>query len=202
MLGPIRTDRLLLRCWNASDAPRLKDAIDASLPELQMWVPWAMHEPSPVEALADRLVGFRDRFGSGEDWAFGVFDAGETRVLGGAGLHPRGGTDHLEIGYWIRTDATGQGLATEAAAALCAAAFERPRIARVEIHCDAANHRSAAIPRRLGFQLRRTLLRDSPTRGSQREIQVWSLARPAASEGARPAADVAALIEEQRNRWP
>ena len=198
MLERIRTARLLLRCWHRSDAPRLKAAIDASLPELQMWVPWAQHEPSAVEALAHRLDGMRERFLAGEDWAFGVFDANETRVLGGAGLHPRGGTDHLEIGYWVRTDATGQGLATEAADALCAAAFERPDIARVEIHCDAENHRSAAIPRRLGFRLRRTEPRDSVARGQQREIQVWSLDRRTAH--ARPAVE-AARLEDESDRW-
>ena len=198
MLERIRTARLLLRCWHPSDAPGLKEAIDASLPELQMWVPWAQHEPSTLEALAQRLDGMRERFLAGEDWAFGVFDAGETRVVGGAGLHPRGGTDHLEIGYWVRTDATGQGLATEAAAALCAAAFESPGIARVEIHCDAENYRSAAIPRRLGFRLRRTVPRDPAARGPQREIQVWSLDRRTAH--ARPAVE-AARLEDESDRW-
>lgn len=56
----------------------------------------------------------RERFVANEEWACGLFDASEKRVVGGAGLHSRGTTDHLEIGYWIRSDASGQGLATEA----------------------------------------------------------------------------------------
>lgn len=179
MRESIRTDRLLLRCWEPSDASRLKEAIDSSLPELQPWVPWALHEPSPVDALAARLAGMRARFAAGEDWAFGVFDADGTRVIGGAGLHPRGGAEHLEIGYWIRTDATGQGFATEVAVALCAAAFEEPGIVRVEIHCDVNNHRSAAIPRRLGFHLARTVRKAVATStGREPDTQIWVTNQP------------------------
>jgi RimJ/RimL family protein N-acetyltransferase len=179
----IRTERLLLRCWTPSDAASLKNAIDSSLPELQPWVPWAVHEPSLIDALAERLAGMRDRFRSGEDWAYGVFDAGETRVLGGTGLHARGSRDHLEIGYWIRTDATGQGFATESAAALCAAAFECTGVDRVEIHCDARNVRSAAVPRRLGFLLDRTFRQPAASAGGgERQMQVWTMTRPAGLE--------------------
>ena len=120
----------------------------------------------------------RQKFVSGADWAFAVFDSDETRLLGGAGLHPRGSTDHLEIGYWIRTDATGQGFALEAAHALCATAFVATSVDRLEIHCDAENTRSAAVARRLGFQLTKTLRQDVVTaRGEKRDTLVWTLLR-------------------------
>jgi RimJ/RimL family protein N-acetyltransferase len=171
----IRTERLLLRCWHPDDATRLKDAIDSSLPELRDWVPWAMGEPSPVERLAQRLSKMREQFATGEDWAFGVFDADDTQLLGGAGLHPRGATDHLEIGYWIRTDATRRGFALEAAAALCAWARAHANVERLEIHCDAENTRSAAVAQRLGFTLTRTFRQETVTaRGGERETMVWT----------------------------
>ncbi len=40
---------------------------------------------------------------------------------------------------------------TAAARALATAAFDLDGISRVEIRCDVANDRSAAVPRRLGF---------------------------------------------------
>jgi RimJ/RimL family protein N-acetyltransferase len=129
----------------------------------------------------------RARFVAGEDWPFGVFDPSETRVLGGAGLHTCDAPDTLAIGYWIRTDATGHGLATEAAAAMCGAAFARPQVARVEIHCDADNLGSAAIPPRLGFQLTRTLRERAVTsRGVERQTLVWTLPRAAFEAGSGP----------------
>ena len=174
----IETGRLLLRCWQPADAPRLKDAIDSSLAELQAWMPWARDEPSPVEVLTTRLTGFRDEFRAGREWLYAVFDRADTRVLGGTGLHPRIGQDGLEIGYWIRTDAARRGYASEAAATLTAVAFEFATIGRVEIRCDPCNLRSAAIPRRLGYQHRATRLADARTPvGAPRDTMVWTVTR-------------------------
>ncbi len=43
----IHTRKLVLRCWNPTDAPLLKAAIDESLDELRPWMPWARNEPGP-----------------------------------------------------------------------------------------------------------------------------------------------------------
>ena len=170
----------MIRCWRPEDAALLKDAIDNSLRELQMWVPWAMHEPSSVESIATRLGAMHERFVAGHDWAYGLFEADESKVIGGAGLHPRGSTEHLEIGYWIRTDASGRGLATEAAAALCWAGFAHTSVERLEIHCDIENARSAGVARRLGFERAREFRQEAVTAmGSHRQTVVWTLERPA-----------------------
>jgi RimJ/RimL family protein N-acetyltransferase len=149
----ITTDRLVLRCWDPADAPLLKEAIDASLDHLRPWMDWALAEPTTVEQKADLLRTFADQFARGEDAIYGIFETAEDRVVGGTGFHPRLREDAREIGYWIRADATGQGLASEATAALTRVGFEVESLRRIEIHCDAANLRSAAIPRKLGYTL-------------------------------------------------
>jgi RimJ/RimL family protein N-acetyltransferase len=172
----IATPRLVLRRWQPSDAEYLKDAIDASLTELQAWMTWALDEPSPIDVLERRLQRFHDEFGVGRDWIYGVFDDAERRVVGGTGLHARGGPDALEIGYWIRTDATHRGYASEAAATLTDVAFELTAVARVEIRCDPDNRRSAAVPRRLGYRHTETLQCDGRTpAGAPRDTMVWAL---------------------------
>jgi len=180
MLERIESERLVIRGWRPEDAAPLKDAIDSSLGELRLWVPWAMDEPSSVQILATRLAAMRERFVAGDDWAYGVFEADESKVIGGAGLHPRGSTEHLEIGYWIRTGARGRGFATEAAAALCGAAFAHTSVERLEIHCDVENARSARVARCLGFERGRELRQETVTpRGSHRNTVVWTLNRSA-----------------------
>ena len=180
MLERIESERLLIRCWRPEDAPHLKEAIDSSLGDLQPWVPWAMHEPSSVSTIAERLQSMREQFLENKDWAFGLFERDETKVVGGAGLHPRGTTDHLEIGYWLRSGVSGRGLATEAAAALCRAAFAYTPVERLEIHCDAENGRSVAVARRLGFVRDREFRQETRTaRGSHRSTLVWTLQRSA-----------------------
>jgi len=158
----IRTERLLLRCWNPSDAPLLKDAIDSSLENLGRWMPWAREEPTSVEEKAELLRGFRGRFDLGQDFVYGIFNLDEAEVVGGTGLHTRAGDDALEIGYWIRDSRVGNGFASEAAAALTRVAFEVCGVDRVEIRVDPANTTSLAIPRRLGFGEEGTLRRRLP----------------------------------------
>lgn len=183
----IESDRLVLRRWRPTDAPLLKDAIDTSLPHLQEWMPWAAAEPSPLPQIEDRLSGFAATFLAGREWFYGIFTRTEDQVLGGCGLHPRSAisgertdatapgerVDRLEIGYWLRADATGHGYATEASRSLLQAALAQPGIVAVEIRCDPENVQSAAVPPRLGFR-RVGTAREPPASGLQREeTMVW-----------------------------
>jgi RimJ/RimL family protein N-acetyltransferase len=185
----IRTERLLLRCWRPDDAPLIQEAIAGSLEHLRPWLPWALAEPSPAAAMAERLELFAAWFQVGEDWHYGIFAPGEQRVIGGCGLHPRIGPLGIEIGYWIRADETRRGYATEAAEALTRAALALPGIERVEIRCDARNHPSAGIPRKLGYQLVETRPDNAAPGGGPREVLVFRLARTSGEPGrgaARP----------------
>jgi RimJ/RimL family protein N-acetyltransferase len=186
----LRTPRLILRCPRPETALLLRAAVVASLPELRQWMDWAIHEPAELPTLEERLTRFRDDFLGGRDWPYGIFDPADGSVLGGAGLHPRRGPGALEIGYWIRSDVTGRGLGTEAAAALTRVAVEVHGVQRVEIRCDPNNTRSAAIPRRLGYRHETTLPHDTLTPdGCPRDTMVWALA--ADDYPSSPAASVA-----------
>lgn len=174
----ILTARLVLRCWEPTDASRLKDAIDASLDHLQPWMPWAHDEPEELQAKVERLRQFRGRFDLDQDYVYGVFDQQEQKVLGGTGLHTRLGEGIREIGYWIHAAHVGLGYATEASAALTRVAFEVDGVQRVEIHHDPANVASGAIPSKLGFHhesTRRKYKRELS--GVWRDTQIWTLHR-------------------------
>jgi RimJ/RimL family protein N-acetyltransferase len=176
---PIRTPRLLLRCYRVSDAPLLKHAIDSSLDHLRPSMPWIVDEPSPLPVIEARLGTFREQFMTGRDWVYGIFAPGEEEVLGGTGLHPRVGPDALEIGYWLRADVTGRGLATEAVAALTTAGFTTFSAKRIEIRCDPRNLRSMGVARRLGYRHVETLIGNTFTpAGAVRDTMVWALEPP------------------------
>jgi len=156
----IHTNRLVLRCWSPDDAPLLASAITESLDHLRPWMPWAAAEPKPLRRkVRQRLARFRAWFHLGENLIWGIFDPAEARVLGGTGLHCRIGAGAAEIGYWIHAGHVGQGLGTEAAAAVTRVGFEVERLKRLEIHCDPANVASAAIPRKLGYDHQVTVRR-------------------------------------------
>jgi RimJ/RimL family protein N-acetyltransferase len=172
----IETDRLVVRCFSPEDAPKLKEAIDASLEHLRPWMPWAKSEPETLDTKVELLRRFRGNFDHGNDFAYGIFSADDSPLLGGIGLHPRVGPNGLEIGYWVRANHIGKGFATEAVTGVMKVAFQVHKVARVEIHCDPINVRSTAIPRKLGFTLDATLRRRAVRPdGSERDTMVWSL---------------------------
>jgi RimJ/RimL family protein N-acetyltransferase len=141
----------VIRCWDPGDAGLLKDAVDSSLDHLRPWMPWAHEAPIPIEQVVDLLRRFRGQFDLGQDFVYGILSGEESEVVGGTGLHTRSGAGSFEIGYWIRANRAGQGLCTEAAAALTRVGFELCGADRIEIRVDPANAASRAIPRKLGF---------------------------------------------------
>ena len=174
----IETDRLVIRCYEPEDAAQLKEAVDASLDHLRPWMPWARYEPQPLDQKIELLRMFRGQFDTDVNYTYGIFTPDESRLLGGSGLHPRGGPGSLEVGYWIRADETGQGIATEVTAVLTRAGVEHGGLERVDVQVDPENERSLSIPRKLGFTEEGTLRRRLDPKedgGARRDSVLFSM---------------------------
>lgn len=180
MTGPaycILTQRLVLRCWEPTDAPRLQGAISQSLRDLRPWMPWAQNEPEELEAKVLRLRQFRAAFDQDREYVYGIFSrTDQQQILGSAGLHRRTAAEVRELGYWIHADHGGRGYATEAAGALTRLAFEVEQVRRAEIRCEPDNVRSARVAAKLGFRHEATLRQDviGPD-GRPRDTMIWAL---------------------------
>lgn len=152
----IEAEGLVLRRWTADDLPARFEAISASYEPLHAWMDW-MREPPTLEGQRAwdefRGHGWPDETG----FNYGVFDSdtAHTTVLGAISALDRIGPAALEIGYWCHVAHTGKGVITRGVRALTGVLLALDGIDRVEIHCDEANIRSAAIPRRLGYRLDR-----------------------------------------------
>ena len=168
----------VLRPFAVADAEALARAVRESLEHLSPWMPWADVNSAQVEFQRQRLQGVVDQFARGEEYQYGLFDLDETRVLGSFGLMTRRGRGSLEIGYWVHVDAIGHGHATRATAALTDVAFELAGVKHVLIYTDVANLRSAAVPRKLGYELLR--IEDAPRAASSEtgRQQVWQRNTP------------------------
>jgi len=129
------------------------DAVTASLPELRVWMPWAIQSPT-TDVYSDVLKGFDAAFDAGTEFVFGMFEVPGSVVVGGCGLHFRHGLGVAEIGYWVRTDRHRRGYATSAARALTSAAFRYlEEMDEVQIIMDKANTASAGVPAKVGYEL-------------------------------------------------
>lgn len=155
----LRTPRLLLRPWRATDAEALQPILEANAAHLGPWIPAHVALPAPLPALKDRLAGFAADFAADRSFRFAILTGDESRLLGEADLFPRDAgervplacADRAELGYWLAANATGQGIATEAVGALFDVAATLRQMTHAEIRCDVANAPSGAVARRLGF---------------------------------------------------
>jgi RimJ/RimL family protein N-acetyltransferase len=168
----------VLRPFAVTDADALARAVRESLDHLKPWMPWADANSANTDFQRQRLRGVVDQFARGEEYQYGLFPPDESRVLGSFGLMTRRGRGTLEIGYWMHVDAIGRGHATRAAAALTNVAFGVAGVKHVLIYTDVANLRSAAIPRKLGYELLR--IEDAPRSASSEtgRQQVWRRTTP------------------------
>ncbi len=171
----LTTPRLLLRNWEPGDQSAFEQAVAQSFDHLRPWLPWAR---VPVEDQWSSLQEFMQRPGSAQDVLYALFDAGESGLLGGVGVHHRGNDGEREIGYWLHADLTGRGYMSEAVSAVTDLVFATLLIPAVTIICDPANTRSAAVPRRLGYELKGIFPVKIPM-PDRTEDMIWSITREA-----------------------
>lgn len=169
------TTRLTIRPWTDADRPAFEQAVAESFDHLRPWLPWARH---PREEVWQVLQAFLQKPESANDMVYAIFDHDESRVLGGIGVHHRGEESEREIGYWLHRNATGLGYMTEAVAAMTDAVFAALPVAQVIIFCDPANVRSAAVPRRLGYDLTGIFPAKFPA-PDRTEDMIWRVTREA-----------------------
>ena len=165
---------VVLRRHRSEDIDSLHAVIEENRDHLRAFMPWA-------DQTREHTAGFLT--GSIADWDSGtnfnlLITAPATgsdpeEILGGIGLHERGAERSLESGYWLRQSATGRGVITSAARALTNVALALDGVDTVEIHCDEANLKSAAVPRRLGYVLDRIIERPPAAPGEHGRLMAF-----------------------------
>ncbi|MBU8900023.1 N-acetyltransferase [Corallococcus sp. H22C18031201] len=149
----LRTPRLLLRCVSPSDAEARKEAFDSSGTHLDHLFPPPPEGRLTLDAHAAILRRYRGSFDLDQDRFYGAFDPTTGKLLGETGVLRRAGIRALELSYWLRRDAVGQGYAVEMARAMMKVAFVFDQATRMDLTCDVANTQSAGVAHRLGFTL-------------------------------------------------
>ena len=125
-------------------------------------MPWARFEPQSLDEKLELARDVPRRSSTSASTTSTGSSSRTSRARSAAAACIRAAaTGSLEIGYWVRADAIGQGFATEVAAVLTRVGFEHFGLDRVDLRVDPENERSAKIPRKLGFveegRLRRRL---------------------------------------------
>ena len=135
----IRTERLLLRRARPDDLEDLH-AVMGDARAMRYWDRPAHDDLAQTRRFLEALI----RSDGEDDDDFAIEFGG--RMIGKAGFWRK-----AEIGYLIHPDLWGQGLASEALAALIPRAFQRWRISEITAECDPRNTASVALLRKFGF---------------------------------------------------
>ncbi len=129
--------------------------IDRNRASLREWLPWLDWSTTAADT-AGHIRQSQARYNEANGFSAGIWIAGQ--LAGAIGLHaidPRHRSS--SIGYWLSGEYRGAGVMTRACHAVVGASFKHFGLHRIEIRCATGNHKSCAIPERLGFTLEGTL---------------------------------------------
>jgi ribosomal-protein-serine acetyltransferase len=147
-----------IRRYRPEDVDAIYEAVVGSKAELAPWMPWC-HDAYSKSDTRSWVESRGPAWESNEDWSFVIVDDGD-RIVGGTGLHRidlRNGV--AEVGYWVRTCSTRQGVAKSAVRQLCEWAFRERGLRRLEILSAVENVPSQRVALASGF-VREAILRE------------------------------------------
>lgn len=127
------------------------------------------------------------QWASGEAAPFAVLDATTGALLASVGFVRFLREDAVaEIGYWCAAAARGQGVTSQAVAAVCRWGFATQGLARVEWLAETTNPASRRVAEKAGFQVEGVLRHRLRTRHGQADAWIGGLlAPPSADPGLR-----------------
>jgi RimJ/RimL family protein N-acetyltransferase len=141
---------ILLRPPQTSDAPAILGAVRESLPELQPWMDWATGAYN--EASAIRWLEYVQlAWAHSSACHFAIIEPLSGQYIGGCGVDGINEKYRFcNLGYWVRTSRTGQGIASRAVRLVGKFAFENLGLIRAEIVIAADNLASQRAAQKAG----------------------------------------------------
>ncbi|HEX3046250.1 MAG TPA: GNAT family protein, partial [Bacillota bacterium] len=113
------------------------------------WLSW-VDKNSKIEGVIEFINSSRQHYLSNQGFQVGIWYQNE--LCGLISFHNLNWENrNTSMGYWLGEKYQGRGIMTKTCKALLNYAFTELKLHRVEIRCAEMNHRSRAIPERLGF---------------------------------------------------
>jgi ribosomal-protein-serine acetyltransferase len=152
-----RTTRLIdnsitLRPFEVDDAPAMVEAVQESIAESMPWMGWCTPDYD-LDSARSWLVTLPVNWENGTQYGFAITNTENGKILGGTGLNHINQAQRLaNLGYWVRTSATRQGVATRAARLVARFGIEKIGLLRAEIVVAVGNAASLRVAQKAGAQ--------------------------------------------------
>ena len=141
---------ILVRQYRPTDVNRLYEAVRESIPEVSLWLPWC-HADYSIEESKTWIESQSNAWETGTEYNLAITDSKGGFFLGGCGLNNISHTDRVaNLGYWVRSSRTRQGVATTAALLLARFGFRKLKLNRIEITIAVGNEVSQRVAERIG----------------------------------------------------
>ena len=142
--------KILLRPAEMKDAKQMFAAVQESMAEVSLWMPWCHAGYTPGESKNWIKMCAKSRK-DGTIYDFAITDARDGTILGDCGLNDIRKSDKTaNLGYWVRTGRTKQGIGTAAALLLADFGFKELKLNRIEILIAVDNLASQRVAAKVG----------------------------------------------------
>jgi len=159
----LEDDAIVLRPFALDDVPAIVAACQD--PEIPRWT----SVPSPYTETDARAW-----LESDEEESFAVVDRTSDQLLGSIGVRYFD-SGIGEVGYWVKREARGRGIATRALELISRWALVDKGLERFQLRADVANEPSQRVAEKAGF-VREGILRSSlELKGERRDVVMYSL---------------------------
>lgn len=176
------TPRLALRELAPEDAPAIQEW--AADPEVARFMVWGPNTPEDTAAFLRRVRAARLEVPR-RTFELGIELRASGALVGACGTRVRSPEHRIaDLGYALRRDAWGQGLATEAARALVEFGFRTLGMHRIWATCHVDNARSARVLEKAGMRREGRLREDVLKGGAWRDSWLYAVVE---GDGFRPA---------------
>jgi RimJ/RimL family protein N-acetyltransferase len=168
---------VLLRPFQLADAEPMYEAARESMGQLCAWMTWC--QPSYSISDAKRFVSqSAQAWEKGEHCSFAILDAKNSAFLGSIGLNHLNFTHKLgNIGYWVRSSATGRGWCTAATRLMASYALHQLGLTRLEFLIPLANVASQRVARKAGAHFEGILRSRLLISGTRHDAAMYALLR-------------------------
>ena len=167
---------IAIRTYQPSDVHPCFEAARESIAEVSRHLPWLHQEYSIEETRMWIEKTVPKLWKQQSEYHFVITDVGTGSVLGACGLDEVNWTNRTaNLGYWVRTSRTRQGVATAASKLLVRFGFEQLRLKRIDVVTSIDNIPSARVAEKLNPSEKKRVKDTSLTEGDILDTIVFSL---------------------------
>ena len=167
---------IAIRTYQPRDVHPCFEAARESIAEVSRHLPWLHPEYSIEETRMWIEKTVPKLWEQQSEYHFVITEVATGSILGGCGLDQVNWTDQTaNLGYWVRTSRTRQGVATTAAKLLVRFGFEQLRLKRIDVVTSIDNIPSARVAEKLNPSEKKSLKNISSTKEGISDTIVFSL---------------------------